>query len=56
MVETTIMFRSQLKPKLCDFHGISRVARFFWYITKTGKNVPNGHEISLMSVKYSKWT
>jgi hypothetical protein len=33
-----------------------RVARFFLgHDTKTGKNVPNGHKISQMSVKYSKW-
>jgi hypothetical protein len=34
----------------------TRVARFFLvHDTKTGKNVTNGHKISPMTVKYSKW-
>jgi hypothetical protein len=38
---------------------VARVARFFLVHVKQmyqmNKNVPNGHKISQMSVKYSKW-
>jgi hypothetical protein len=50
------------QPELVSDGFKTRVARFFLlHDTKTGEiyqmntNVPNGHKISQMSVKYSKW-
>jgi hypothetical protein len=39
------------------FQVLNRVARFFLIQhTKAGQNIPNGHKIWQMAVKYTKWT
>jgi hypothetical protein len=47
-----------LQPeKLKVFYQNCRVARFFLQnIPNRPKNIPNGHKISQMATKYTKWT
>jgi hypothetical protein len=37
-------------------HPTPGLPDFSWYkIPKTGKNIPNGHKIYQMAIKFTKW-
>jgi hypothetical protein len=53
---------SREREKQCFHYGAPGLPDFCWYVipkpekcTKSTQNIPNGHKISQMSLKYSKW-